>query len=634
MKLGRPSVILAKPLMQVLLLCGIVLAVYFPTVSAEVSLLDDQGMITSLSNSAAGLNLKELFLPRSQQGGYYRPLIMLSYELDKAIWDLAPTSMHLENILLHLLLALLVLWFGRMLFAGSTRQSSIAFVAALVFALHPLATESVNWISGRTDLLAGTFMFLGVCFFLVAHKRGNRFGKFVAILAIIVGGLAKETAFAGLMVLPLMLAGVQSGNYLPTIRQHRKTLLWFVISAFSVIFVALFTYNYLIVAGLIVSAFVYYLWKFKSSDANPFRLKRDTFAIAGFAVLGFALFWFLRKWAFASNISRIGQTFKLMLGDINYTIHLFSGALAFYVKKCILPLPLNLAIREIDPVYSLFGGVIVLAVLILAVHRSLFSSLVLSGFVFLIPVLPFTLGTIAWTAYAERYVYLAIPFWVLALGCCYADRKETAGAVLKASVCLVVLTFAIVTYQRSLVWQTNLSLFADTVEKAPKLKIVRGLYMSALCREKMYEEAIQQYKIAQTLPELGYDDRFDLQYANILGKLGKRDQELERYMFVLHKTKGGSTGALRGLIGYNEYQLSEKKCRLDDCLPKIADYAKQLAAITDDPYDYYMLGKIYGRLGNHQAAVKNFNIALSHKGIDAGIASAIHNLISRYGSLE
>jgi hypothetical protein len=633
MKIGRPSAILAKPVMQVVLLCLIVLAVYYPTISAEVSLLDDQGMITSLSNGP-GLNLKELFLPRSHQGGYYRPLIMLSYELDKAVWDLASTTMHFENILLHLLLALLVLWFGRILFAGSTRQGSIAFVAALVFALHPLATESVNWISGRTDILAGTFMFLGVCIFLVAHKRGSRLGQFVAILAIMVGGLAKETAFACLMVLPLLLAGVQSQQYLPTIRQHRKTLLWFAISAFSVILTALFTYNYLVVAGLIVAAFVFYLWKYESSDANLITLKRDTYAIAGFAGLGFASFWCLRKWAFASNISRIGQTVKLMVGDVNYTIHLFSGAVAFYLKKCILPLPLNLAIREIDPVYSLFGGIIVLALLFLAVHRSLFSSLVLSGFVFLIPVLPFTLGTIAWTAYAERYVYLAIPFWVLALGCCFADRKETTGGVLKASVCLLVLAFAIITHQRSLVWQTNLSLFADTVEKAPNLKIVRGLYMTALYNKKRYEEAIQQYKIAQTLPAVGYDDRFDLMYADILGRLGKRDQALERYLFALHKTKGGSTGALRGLIGYNESLLSEKKCRPDDCLPKIADYAKQLAAITNDPYDYYLLGKIYDRLGNHQAAARSYTIVLSHKDVDAGVTSAIHTMISRYRSLE
>ena len=87
-----------------------------------------------------------------------RPIVNFSYAVDYAVWGSAPFGFHLTNVLLHMLnVALLFHFVWR-----STRQSFEAFVAALLFAIHPMMTEAVGYISGRSELLCATFFLFGL----------------------------------------------------------------------------------------------------------------------------------------------------------------------------------------------------------------------------------------------------------------------------------------------------------------------------------------------------------------------------------------------------------------------------------------------------------------------------------------
>jgi len=81
--------------------------------------------------------------------GYYRPLTTASYALDRALWGLRPFGFHLTNVALHALAS--VLGFLFLLRLGFSR--GLAAVIAALFAVHPVHTENVAWIAGRTDLL-------------------------------------------------------------------------------------------------------------------------------------------------------------------------------------------------------------------------------------------------------------------------------------------------------------------------------------------------------------------------------------------------------------------------------------------------------------------------------------------------
>ncbi len=85
--------------------------------------------------------------------GYYRPIISLSYMIDYTLWGLKPWGFHLSNIIFHTMSCILVY----LIFNSLFNNRSISLITSLLFACHPIHTESVTWISGRTDIIAGMF---------------------------------------------------------------------------------------------------------------------------------------------------------------------------------------------------------------------------------------------------------------------------------------------------------------------------------------------------------------------------------------------------------------------------------------------------------------------------------------------
>jgi tetratricopeptide (TPR) repeat protein len=126
---------------------------------------------------------------------FYRPLVTLSYALDQRIWGGHPFGFHLTNLLLHLVCVALV-W---ALAVRSGAPPLAAGLAAALFGTLPRLSESVAWISGRTDVMACLFALAA----LLTHRttpdaKGRRAG---AALLILCGLFAKEVAVAGVFAL-------------------------------------------------------------------------------------------------------------------------------------------------------------------------------------------------------------------------------------------------------------------------------------------------------------------------------------------------------------------------------------------------------------------------------------------------
>ncbi|HEY2405851.1 MAG TPA: hypothetical protein VGI10_07605 [Polyangiaceae bacterium] len=131
----------------------------------------------------------------AQAFGYYRPLTTLSLALDYRLHGDNSGGFHLTNLLLHLLNTSL-------LFQLVRRRGSAGWAAALataLWALFPRLTEAAAWISGRTDLLAASFVLLA---FHAAHT-GRWLGRATSGLCILLGLLCKEVALAAAFALML-----------------------------------------------------------------------------------------------------------------------------------------------------------------------------------------------------------------------------------------------------------------------------------------------------------------------------------------------------------------------------------------------------------------------------------------------
>jgi len=173
-------------------ICLLILTLYASTLTHGFVWDDSRIIVQNPLLEKLG-NIPRLFLSEDTavgSTGYYRPMTYISLALDRAIWGINPAGFHLTNLLLHILAALLFHGVAATL-SGSART---AFIAALIFALHPVAGETVNFIAGgRNTLLSACLALLSLLMYLK-----NR--RLLAIAAFSAAIFAKEFA----LLLPLV----------------------------------------------------------------------------------------------------------------------------------------------------------------------------------------------------------------------------------------------------------------------------------------------------------------------------------------------------------------------------------------------------------------------------------------------
>lgn len=107
----------------------------------------------------------------------YRPLTILTFKIENYIYGLNPFYMKIVNLVLHSICSCLVYLMCSIIFCGGSDHTPVSFMTSLMFAVHPVHTEVVSGIVGRTELLSG-IIFL-ICLILYWKKRGKGTLSFV-----------------------------------------------------------------------------------------------------------------------------------------------------------------------------------------------------------------------------------------------------------------------------------------------------------------------------------------------------------------------------------------------------------------------------------------------------------------------
>jgi len=129
---------------------------------------------------------------------YYRPLTYLSFLIEGRIHGFNPFLMHLLNVLLHSLNTFLVYRLGLRL----TGSPLSALLGGLLFGLHPVNTEAVNFLSGgRNTLLATTFSMAAVILYMKGSEKGGFVLYILSGAAFVCGAFSKEFS---LMISPVV----------------------------------------------------------------------------------------------------------------------------------------------------------------------------------------------------------------------------------------------------------------------------------------------------------------------------------------------------------------------------------------------------------------------------------------------
>jgi hypothetical protein len=123
---------------------------------------------------------------------YFRPLIVLSFAVDRLFYGWHAIGYHLTNLGLHALATLLAWSIARRILG----EGFAAWSAAALFAVHPCHVQAVGWISGRTDLLAALFYMAALLAYFQSRERpGSRVQFALLSVALFIAALmAKEMA--------------------------------------------------------------------------------------------------------------------------------------------------------------------------------------------------------------------------------------------------------------------------------------------------------------------------------------------------------------------------------------------------------------------------------------------------------
>src|SRR3989344_2180373 len=138
----------------------------------------------------------------------YIPATLMTFQLNWLMGGGTPFWFHFTNLLIQSINALLV---AALLFSLS-RRKGIAFVGAILFAIHPINTEAVVWAAGRKDLLC-------IFFLLIAYLAYRKYSSdrkvlyfILAISAFVLSLLAKAQAAILPAILVLDMILIQKRN--------------------------------------------------------------------------------------------------------------------------------------------------------------------------------------------------------------------------------------------------------------------------------------------------------------------------------------------------------------------------------------------------------------------------------------
>lgn len=131
--------------------------------------------------------------------GIYRPVRSIYYLASYAIWGENPLGYHIQAIIVHALIVLLIYMITEII----TKKRIVALIVALLFATHPIHTEAVTYITASMDTLGILFFFLSFYFYLKTKTEKSK--KSIFLLASLIYSFFAFFTYEMTLVLPFLI---------------------------------------------------------------------------------------------------------------------------------------------------------------------------------------------------------------------------------------------------------------------------------------------------------------------------------------------------------------------------------------------------------------------------------------------
>ena len=236
--------------------------------------------------------------------------------------------------------------------------------------------------------------------------------------------------------------------------------------------------------------------------------------------------------------------------------------------------------------------------------KNLTSDMFLFSVIMFLPALPIAAGNIAWTAFAERYLYTSTAFFsifILLIIFILNNRFNVNFKLLFVSVFIV---FSISTLYRNYQWFDSVRLYEDTLKKSPNIPAVINEYAITLKRNGDVDKSKKVFnKIASKKDILGVLNDA-LMNLDDLDKLRNAKSELIKQIDNKTKVKKYIYLTLIKINNHIYEKKPDKKLLLENIV-----YYKNLYNMSNDPFFIYKSGQTYLELGDYENALKMFEKA-------------------------
>ena len=139
----------------------------------------------------------------------WRPLVQFSYAITHLAFGFDPRAYHAGNILIHAINSVLVYAIARLLadlWLPRERGPVFAVVAGLVFAVHPLHSEAVAYVWGRSSSLSTAFCLASILFVVTGHRTSSERARILWLGGAMIAGLLAWKTKEDVITLPLVIS--------------------------------------------------------------------------------------------------------------------------------------------------------------------------------------------------------------------------------------------------------------------------------------------------------------------------------------------------------------------------------------------------------------------------------------------
>ena len=538
-----------------LLLIAATLAAYWPVLNAGFIWDDTTFLLANplIKNSGGLYDL--WFATRTPD---YFPMTSTSLWLEWRLWGANATGYHLTNLALHALSAVLC-WrvLERLKIPG-------AWLAAAIFAVHPVNVESVAWITERKNTLAMFFYVWTLLLFLWFEDTGLRRWYGLSAVAFVLALLSKTAV----VPLPFVLLGVA----------------W---------------------------------WRRGRIERRDVWRSSLFFAMA--AVLGLITVWFQYHKAIREEIVRDDNFWSRLA--------IAGKAVWFYLYKAVIPLDL-VYVYPRWPTGETSGRAFIPALLVVLAllagwyfRRRVWVRALLAGFgyfvLLLLPVLGFlNIYFMKYSLVADHYQYFSIigPIALVATAITLALRKVgNSMAFLRPVVCgTVLLALGVLTWRQCGTYADNKTIWRATIAGNPDCVIAHNNLGTEFLAAGEYAEALRQFQDVLKLQPGHANAHYNM--GLVLSAQGRLEEAMSHFGEALRlKPDFAAVHYDWGVVLHQSGRIAEA----------IEQYQQAVKLTPDDARAHFNLGMALASQGRHDEAVPHFEEALR---INPDFIEACYNL--------